>query len=171
VSDGPTHRYIGASAGCWALFTPLSAGCAPDADLVTHSEVPDVAPQRALLTTPPGTAALLADAYAAQHHGGESAQAIQSVAAHLLTLYGVFRAGVAPAHAEWPRRRALRTRGVYHKLQPPALGSALTIRHLFPGGGVDEPCAMADYVASVFAVWEREHGPQLVSWYERFVLK
>ena len=82
----------------------------------------------------------------------------------------MLRAGVAPEHAEWPRRRGLRTRGVYQKLEPPPLGAALTIRHLFPGGGAHEPCSIPEYVASVFAVWERQHGPRIAAWYEQFVL-
>jgi hypothetical protein len=168
--DGPTHPYIGASAGCWALFTPVAAGAVPDPQLVEQSAVPrrsmDVTPHAAA----PGLSALLADAYAAQHHGEDSSQAIQSVAVHLLTMYGVLRGRVAPEHAQWPRRRGLRRRGVFHKLTPPPVGAALTVRHLFPGGGVDEPITVADYVASVFAAWEQQHGALLAEWYDTFVL-
>jgi hypothetical protein len=54
---------------------------------------------------------LIGDAYAVQHSGTPSAQAIQSVAVHLLTLYGVFRRGVAPDKALWIRQRRLQSLG------------------------------------------------------------
>ncbi len=44
-------------------------------------------------------APLLTDAYAAQHPGVPSPQAIRSVAVHLLTLYGVLVRGVPPKNA------------------------------------------------------------------------
>lgn len=68
--------------------------------------------------------------------GGASAQAVQSVAAHVLTLHGVLDRSVAEAHARWITGPAIRRRSVFRKLEPPPLGSALTIRHLFSGGGV-----------------------------------
>jgi hypothetical protein len=51
--------------------------------------------------------------------------------------------------------RALRTRGVFHKPVPPELGSALAIRHLFPGGGVIAPVTRSQYVLSVYEAWRR----------------
>jgi hypothetical protein len=53
---------------------------------------------------------MLIDAYAVQHPGQPSPQAIQSVVVHLLTLYGVFVAGVAIDKTAWIRQRALRKR-------------------------------------------------------------
>jgi hypothetical protein len=54
---------------------------------------------RALAPAP--TNALLGDAYAAQHPGTPSPQAIQSVAVHLLALYAVLEKGVASEMALW----------------------------------------------------------------------
>jgi hypothetical protein len=167
-ADGPTHRYIGASAGCWALFAPRSAGEAPDPALLAASRVPAVAPPP--FAPAPALAGLVADAYAAQHHGDASPQAVQSVAVHLLVLHGVARRGVEPGRAQWIRLRALRTRGVFAKLAPPPRGSALTVRHLYPGGGVAAPAAPADYAASVLAAWEGAHAETLRAWYDRHVL-
>ena len=90
---GPTHRYIGASPVCWKIFTNLlNAGDPP--------------------VTPAPLNALIEDAYAAQHPGTLSAQAVQSVAVHLLTLHGVLVGEVKPAGALWIRRRALRAKGM-----------------------------------------------------------
>lgn len=172
MPEAATHRYIGAAAGCWALYTPLTAGQAVDSALVAASQIPPAPESQNRLGAPtvPGVAALFVDAYAAQHHGDGSPPAVQSVAVHLLTLYGVFEANALPEQALWLRRRATRKRGVYHQLAPPPLGHALTIRHLFPGGGVEEPRSVADYVQSVYAIWAAHHHATLVDWYARYIL-
>src|SRR5687768_8906746 len=79
--DGPVHRYVGASAGCWALFSwSVVSGVTDVTGLIARSRIPD-----SRVPVPPHTDAPLieliwGDAYGAQHHGGSSAQAIQSVA-------------------------------------------------------------------------------------------
>ena len=72
--DGPTHRYIGASPACWALFAPLTVGDVPDAALLADTRVP---PEIAVPSSraDPTLGVLLVDAYAAQHAGVPSPQA------------------------------------------------------------------------------------------------
>ncbi len=166
-SAGPMHRSIGASAACWALYAPLSVGEQPDPELIARSRVastPPLPPPR-----PEPLDALIVDAYAVQHHGDASPQAVQSVAVHLLTLHGILERGADLSHAIQLRLRPLRTRGVFHKLEPPALDSALTLRHLWPGGGVECPCLAGEYVQSVYAAWFGKHGATVADWYERHV--
>ena len=67
VLDGPTHRYLGASPACWATFSALNN--AGDPPLAPGHLIP-----------------LITDAYAVQHPGVPSPQAIQSVAVHLLAM-------------------------------------------------------------------------------------
>lgn len=164
---GPTHRYIGASSGCWALYSELLIGVPPSVDVLTGSEAPPRKPP----TTPPPPRAdlLLVDAYAAQHHGVPSPQAVQSVAVHLLALHGTLTGAVDPSRALWIRERALRRRGVFHWLIPPHPARALTIRHLFPGAGPGRVCSPQEYVASVFEEWRAVHGAQLEAWYRAYV--
>jgi hypothetical protein len=81
AESDPTHRYIGASASCWQLFSYL-----------LNAGEPPVAPGR---LNP-----LLVDAYCVQHHGTPSPQAINSVAVHALALHGVLAAGVSPSHVQ-----------------------------------------------------------------------
>lgn len=167
--DGPTHHYIGASAGCWTLFMwSVTTRDADATDLVSRSRIPETGAQipgsrDALLLD-----SLLGDAYGVQHHGDESPQAIQSVAVHLLNLHGIIRGKTT--RPGWPIGRALRTRGVFHKLNPPALVSALTIRHLFPGGGVLTPVTRTQYVLSVYEAWMSLHRSTVNQWYERYVV-
>ena len=156
-SAGPTHRYIGASAACWAIFT----------NLVNAGEPP---------LAPGSLNALIGDAYAAQHPGTPSVQAIQSVAVHLLTLYGVLKRDVAPDNALWIRQRALRDKpGVLHGrfqwLAPPVFAGNLTVADIARAA---TPTARTDraraYVEQVWFLWSQAHLVTLVAWYERFVV-
>ncbi len=157
VLDGPSHRYIGASPACWALYTGLTSGGEPP-----------IAP------FPLG--GMLIDAYAAQHPGVPSDQAIQSVAVHLLALYGVLGRGVSPGDALWVRQRALREiKGVKHGrfqwLPPPSFAGKLTIADV-----VQAPTPQArarigdDYVRQVFAIWSANYLKTIAAWYDQFVL-
>ena len=170
VATGGTHPYIGASAGCWALFAPLSAGAEPDAALVAESRVPATTPRFTADARESSHRALLSDAYAVQHHGDDSPQAVQSVAVHLLALHGVLSEGHPVDSALWLRRRGLRRKGVFHKLAPPPLGSMLTVRHLFPGGGVVNLATYAAYAESVYAGWMGVHAGTVRDWYARFIV-
>lgn len=167
--DGTTHRYIGASAGCWALFNWSVVGRGIDVtNLIAQSRIPD---NLAPIPEPSDVLpldALWGDAYGVQHHGGSSPQAIQSVALHLLNLHGIISGQTT--RPRWPIERALRTRGVFHKLDPPEIGRALTFRHLFPGGGVVTPVTRSQYVVSVYEAWMALHRSVVEQWYERYVV-
>jgi len=168
-SDGPTHRYVGASAGCWALFfASLNAPDGPEMrDMLAVSRVPETSADVPPVPSAPSLEPLFGDAYGVQHHGDASAQAVQSVALHLLNLHGIISGRTT--NPRWPIGRAAREKGVFRKLAPPALGSALTIRHLFPGGGVDAPATRSDYVRSVYDAWMALHRSTVEEWYERYV--
>ena len=167
--DGSTHRYLGASAGCWALFSWSAVSGATDvADLVAQSRIPDnLVPVPARGDALP-LDSLWGDAYGVQHHGGTSPQAVQSVAVHLLNLHGIINGKTT--RPGWPIERAMRTRGVFQKLDPPTLGSALTFRHLFLGGGVVTPVTRSQYVVSVYEAWMAVHRSIVEQWYERYVV-
>lgn len=154
--DGPTHRYIGASPACWAIFAALQNAGEP-----------------ALAPAPMN--ALLSDAYAAQHPGTPSPQSIQSVAVHLLTLHGVLADGVGVDRALWLRLEAVQERtgprkGRYSWLEPPDFTGAPTVAAI-----VREPtpearaAAVARYVEGVYRAWAAAHGATLAAWYKEFV--
>ncbi len=154
--DGPTHRYIGASPACWAIYTALQSAGEPP-------------------LTPAPANGLLVDAYAAQHPGVPSAQAIQSVAVHLLTLHGIFAHGINVERALWLRLEALQERqgarqGRYTWLEPPDFSGPLTVAAI-----VTEPtpearsAAVERYVEAVYRIWAAVHGTQLAKWYARFM--
>lgn len=163
------HPYIGASVACWAMFSWSQAGGGSDpTGLIARSRVPDnpvPVPAHGDAVT---TDVLWGDAYGVQHHGGDSPQAVQSVAVHLLDLHGIISGQTT--RPGWAIERALRTRGVFRKLDPPPLGSALTFRHLFPGGGVVTPVTRSQYVVSVYEAWMALHRSVVEQWYQRYVV-
>lgn len=166
--DGATHPYIGASAACWTLQSAVLAGAEPPTELLMESSVASV--RVASVTAHPSARALVLDAYAAQHHGTPSPQAIQSVAVHLLVLHGVLARGVSAESALWIRRQAVRRKGVFAWLTPPEPDRAYSLRHCFPGRGIDSPCTPETYVASVYDAWQSHHAHQLDRWYDAFVV-
>lgn len=155
-SDGPTHRYIGASPACWAIYSALNVGEPPIA--------------------PASYNGLLVDAYAAQHPGVPSPQAVQSVAVHLLTLYGILAKGMAPDQALWLRLRPLRdgkqpkhNRFVW--LTPPSFEGSLTVADLVqPPTPAERAALVQPYVEGVWTRWAQAHQATITQWYERFVL-
>lgn len=163
-ADGPTHRYIGASPACWAIYSALLAGGTPEVEILTPPPIPAT-------RTVPGIAAgeLLVDAYAAQHPGEPSPQAIQSVAVHLLALHGVLERGVGPGKALWIRLRAVRERGVFRWLDPPSFRDTLTVVHVAGAEPAERGARMAEYVASVYEVWAAAYEETIAGWYVRFV--
>lgn len=163
---GPVHRYLGASAGCWAMFSAWLVGEGPSDHDLAGSRPSSAA--GVPVDAPPGIESLVMDAYAAQHHGVPSPQAIQSVAVHLLVLHGVLSRRQSPSRALWIRQRALRQRGVFHWLTPPADTRAISFRHIFPSGSAPA-CTAADYVASVYESWAHLHRAQLDAWYDASV--
>lgn len=168
LHDGPTHRYLGASAACWALFSwSVVSGQTDVTGLIAQSRVPDNAVPIPTAGDAPSADALWGDAYGVQHHGGNSPQATQSVAVHLLNLHAII--GRKTTRPGWAIERALRTRPVFQKLAPPPLGSALTFRHLFPDGGVVSPVTRSQYVISVYQTWMALHRSTVEQWYEHFV--
>ena len=69
ASDQPTHPYIGASPGCWALYGKVLEK--------EYADYPLYAPVHRLTV----------DVYAVQHPGTPSRRSIQSVAVHLIRLH------------------------------------------------------------------------------------
>ncbi len=79
--DGPIHRYMTASPGCWRIYTELGAGSMPRAPRST----------------------LTVDAYAVTHPGVAGPQSTPSAWIHLVTLCAVLERG-------WPVEQAVRLR-------------------------------------------------------------
>lgn len=155
-SGGPTHRYLGASPACWAIYGALNVGEPPIAPGLYNG--------------------LLVDAYAAQHPGVPSPQAIQSVAVHLLTLYGILVKGLTPVQALWLRLRPLRAgkqpkHSRFSWLTPPSFTGSLTVADIAQASTPTARLALVQpYVEGVWSRWVQNHLTTVAQWYERFVL-
>lgn len=139
VPGGPTHRYIGASPGCWALYTALLASEFGTFDARVHQ--------------------LSVDSYAAQHPGTPSSQAIQSVCAHLVALclsleHGFGVESLRPMMGNLSKGRWFAPRW----LEPPAPPFPMTITDLLDA---DSPAAYGDRVrewaSATWAAWSAHH--------------
>jgi hypothetical protein len=155
--DGPTHRYIGASPACWAIYTALHNGGDPP-------------------LAPDPSVGLLVDAYAAQHPGVPSDQSIQSVAIHVLTLFGVLHQGIDPANALWVRLRALRDgRSPRHArfrwLEPPRFAGGQTVADVVqPATPLARTQVLRHYVRDVLDRWMGAHEAIIRTWYDQYIL-
>jgi hypothetical protein len=111
-----------------------------------------------------------------QQPGVPSPQSPQSVAGHLLVLYGCLRTPAGPGAAMWIRGRARRKLPVakhdrFRWLAPPSFQGCLTVRDL---AGAPTREARADaaetYVAEVWLRWEATCPDTIRAWYQTFVL-
>jgi hypothetical protein len=138
--EGPVHRYMTSAPGCWARYGELLGALA-------------IAPSLQL------TRVMCVDAYAAQHPGTPNPQAIQSVALHLINMYGYL-----------VRRRPVTIpklaghKGGFHWLTPPSFASARTVFDVPVGATGDAMTAAARaWVESVWTAWSPHHV-QIESW-------
>lgn len=151
-----THRYIGASPSCWDIFAKLN-----------NAGEPPLAPGR--------YNALITDAYAAQHHGTPSPQAIQSVAVHLLALYAVLDQGLSIDRVFWIRQHAARPVATgkhnrYHWLTPPDFSSCVTIADVAQGATPEARTRLAQqYVTQVWERWSGVAYEVVTAWYRRYI--
>ena len=130
-SDGATHAYLGASAGCWARYG-------------------------ALLALEYGTPALMrwhrltVDAYTAQHPGVPGRRSAQSVHVHLVALHLTLERGVGEAEVRRLMRRLADGR-VHDWLEPPDLGTATGVGEAI--AAAESPVYGATVEAWARAVW------------------
>ena len=143
--DGPTHRYIGASAGCWALYGEVLARGAGDPRFGD-----------------PGM--LISNSYAVQHPGSPGPQAIQSVAVHLIGLYAILGLGYHGRRMVDVLRRAADGSHHFRWLEPPTTHYPVTIRSVYAAVEPDAHHAAAHAMAeTTWATWQKYHA-QIAAW-------
>lgn len=141
--DGPAHRYIGASPGCWAAFGEVS-----------EKEYGDFRYAR--------VHGLTVDSYCAQHPGEPSPQAIRSVAVHLVGLYLYLERGLPPGELYATRQRvaSLAKEGKEDVawLDPPASLGDITVLYVRDAKYPDEHAErVREWARSVWEAWSPYH--------------
>jgi hypothetical protein len=110
--DGPTHRYMESSPGCWAAYGEVLAR--------EYSNPPLMGVHR-----------ISVDTYAIQHPGKPSRQTIQSVNCHLLRLLLMVDRGLPQDKANDVMSKFIHAEGLMW-LDPPASVGALTVASVLP---------------------------------------
>jgi hypothetical protein len=137
--DGPTHRYLGAPAGCWAAFNEIMA-----------KEFGEYAyPECHRMTV---------DTYAVQHPGTPSAQTIQSVGGHLVSLYFVLERGYDATKATKALGRVVDRSAAFVWLEPPASPRWFTIVDIVGAPNLEEHARrVRRWAESAWAAWSAHH--------------
>ena len=137
--DGPTHPYLGASPGCWAVYGE-----------VLEKEYGEY--------HYPPVHRLTVDAYAAQHPGTPSRRSIQSVAVHLISLYVVLERNYDPHRATQLIRRASTGQQDFVWLEPPASLGAITVLDVREAKDLAEHTERVErWARSVWEAWAPHH--------------
>lgn len=138
--EGPTHRYLGASPGCWGVYGNVLAKEYSD---VRYGSVH----------------ALTVDAYALQHPGTPSPQTIQSAAVHLISLYLSLEEGLGPRDAARAKQLAKdRLREEFRWLDPPADRGGVTVVDVEEARDAEEhEERVEEWARSVWDAWSPHH--------------
>ena len=134
--DGPIHRYMTASPGCWRIYTELGAVGLPPSPL----------------------AGLTVDAYAVTHPGVPGPQSTPSVWIHLITLCFVLE-------RRWPVDQAIRLRrvvadafGGWAWLERPGSMGEVTAVDVAAASDPDAAGELVGrWVEGAWAAWSRHH--------------
>jgi hypothetical protein len=138
--EGPTHRYMESSPGCWAIYGEVLA-----------REYSDPAYG--------GLHRLTADTYAVQHPGTPSPQSIQSVAVHLMSLCLVLEQGTDPVRATAFLQSAVAQKGCYRWLTRPRSLGSITVKEVHRAESTEEHVKLVRaWAESAWSAWSSHHG-------------
>lgn len=141
VSDieGPTHEYIGALAGCWAIYSEVQA-----------KEYTEYLNQFSYGAS--------VDTYAVQHPGIPGRRSIQSVAVHLISLLFVLERGFDFQQATDIKKRALQQREKFVWLEPPDWAGVMTIVDVAKASNAAEHGVLVrQWAEAVWQAWAAHH--------------
>lgn len=143
--DGPTHHYIGASPGCWAMHGEV---------LARSYSVPGFGDDRMMLI----------NSYCVQHPGMPSPQSIQSVCAHLIGLYVVLERSCDGKRALEAVRVAAGGSSTFHWLEPPTSHYRVTILDIHHAGDpATHAVVLAEMAQITWSAWSIHHS-QVRGW-------
>lgn len=147
IVEGGTHRYLGTSVSCWAVYTEVLAWVYSD----ERYQLPNH---------------YLVDCYALQHPGTPNPQTIQSSIVHLISLYGQLELGYNVEQATQIKRIPASLKAKFYWLEPPPAQYLLTIHDLAKAMDPLHFKKLADEWAHL--VWDtwHPHHQQIKKWIE-----
>lgn len=138
--EGPTHKYLLASPGCWALYGEILAR--------DYSEY-----------NYPPVHGLVVDAYAVQHPGQPVRQAIQSVAVHLIGLCLSLEKGMESKKVTQAIGRATKFSDQFVWLDPPGNLGAITVADVVKAKTLEEYDRLGRaWAGSAWEAWTVHHA-------------
>jgi hypothetical protein len=137
--EGPTHRYIGAAAGCWAAYGDILANEFGEFGY-------------------PDCHRLTVDTYAVQHPGTPSRQSVQSVCGHLVSLHLVLERGLDSNQATGELRSVVGRSRAFTWVVPPVPAGWLTVLDVRGAPDLAEhERRVRLWAASVWNAWAPHH--------------
>ncbi len=137
--EGPTHKYMLSSPGCWAVYGALLAR---DYGEYNYPEVHR----------------LSVDAYAVQHPGKPGRREIQSVAVHLIGLYYSLERGLPAPQVTQAIARATKFSDQFRWLEPPVSMGAITVVEAANANNLEEyRKAAREWAQSSWQAWSAFH--------------
>lgn len=137
--EGPVHRYMESSPGCWAVYGEVLAREYSDP---TYYEVHR----------------LSVDAYAVQHPGSPSRQSIQSVGVHLIRLCLFLEHGLSAEDANDAMLEAAKLKHTFTWLEPPeSLGSITVADVARARTAAEHKQAVRAWAQSAWDAWSSHH--------------
>lgn len=139
--DGPTHDYLESSPACWSVYSEVLAREYGNRALFERVH------------------RLTVDSYAAQHPGRPSAQSIQSVAVHLMSLCAVVDARASNEWAQKVISDAVKVKGRFAWLPPPASVGAVTVLDVWnTKDAAAHEAAVRGWARSTWNAWSPHHA-------------
>ena len=136
--QGPTHRYMESSPGCWAAFGEVLAREYQDPNYFAVHK-------------------FTVDAYAVQHPGQPSPQTIQSVAGHLIRLCLMLERNLSTERANDAIKAAVERQYVW--LTPPVTMGSVTVVDVRGTTTPDEHCRrVRAWAESAWTAWSAHHA-------------
>ena len=137
--EGPTHRYMTSSPGCWSVYGEILAREYSDA---TYFEVHR----------------LTVDTYAVQHPGSIDRQSIQSVGVHLIRLCLFLENGLTAENANAAMLEAGKHKHSFTWLEPPSSLGSITSADVAMAKSVTEHKTMIrEWAQSSWKAWSAHH--------------
>ena len=137
--NGPVHRYMKSSPGCWSVYSEILAREYSDP---RYFEVHR----------------LTVDAYAVQHPGSKDRQSIQSVGVHLIRLCLFLEHGLKAEDANEAMLEAGEHKDSFSYLEPPQNLGLITAADVYKAKSVQEHKALVkEWAQSAWEAWSQHH--------------
>jgi hypothetical protein len=151
-SDGPVHRYMESSPGCWAAFGEVLAREYSDFNYARMHR-------------------LTVDSYAVQHPGQPSPQSIQSVALHLISLSLVLQHAVPMHEATAVLQESGKFKANFIWLDSPPTRGGITVADVHAAKDPQQHAELVRaWAESAWKAWTPHHST-IQSWVEKFAPK